>query len=192
MMSCHWLIARGAMRCIACGAELRLMQSELDNAFLCDDCDRPSSVGPDSALLPTKPDPVRSARPASLRPDERVSDSTTRPTLVPSEDDLDECEILLRRAIEMVRGSTRWSQPTEALLTACQEGPSRVASYRFITIAATPPTSQRTRNRVYACCGTETARACARCVIGLDGRWLRPIPQRGRLNAADVVRMQHS
>jgi hypothetical protein len=124
-MSCHWLIARGAMRCIACGVELRLMQSELDNmtmmpsdercAFLCDDCNRPSLVGPDSALLPTKPDPVRSARPASLRPDERVSDPTTRPTLVPSEDDLDESEILLRRAIEMVRGSTHWSQPTRSL-----------------------------------------------------------------------------
>src|SRR5262249_15674631 len=102
------------MRCIASAAELRLMHSELDNitmgpgdercAFLCDDCDRQSSVGPDSALLPTKPEPIRSARPASLRPDEPVSLPTTRPTLVPSEDDLDECEILLRRAIEMVRG----------------------------------------------------------------------------------------
>src|SRR5262249_29293969 len=85
--SCHWPIARGAMRCIACGAELRLMKSELDRitmvpsdercAFLCDDCDRPSLVGPDSALLPTKPEPVRSARPASLRPDEPVSLPTT-------------------------------------------------------------------------------------------------------------------
>jgi hypothetical protein len=130
-MSCHWLIARGAMRCIACGAELRLMQSELDNAFLCDDCDRPSLVGPDSALLPTKPDPVRSARPASLRPDERVSDSTTRPTLVPSEDDLDECEILLRRAIEMVRGSTRWSQPTRSLTDRM---PGRSLSSRVVQI----------------------------------------------------------
>src|SRR6516225_10140217 len=80
----------------------------------------------------------------------------------------------------------------EVLLTACQEGPSRAASYRFITIVAAPPTSQRTRNRVYASCGTETPRACARCVIGLDGRCLRPISQRRRLNAADVVRMQHS
>jgi hypothetical protein len=123
-MSCHWLIARGAMRCVACGAELRLIQSELDNitvvpsdkhcAFLCENCDRPP-VNPDGALPPTEPEPARSALAASLRPDEPVSVPTTRPTLVPSEDDLDECEILLRRAIEMVRGSTRWSQPTRSL-----------------------------------------------------------------------------
>ena len=123
-MSCHWLIARGAMRCIACGAELRLMQSELDNitmvpsdkhyAFLCEDCDRPP-VNPDGVLPPTEPEPARSGLATSLRPDEPVSVPTTRPTLVPPEDDLDECEILLRRAIEMVRGSTRWSQPTRSL-----------------------------------------------------------------------------
>ena len=123
-MSCHWLIARGAMRCVACGAELRLIQSELDNitmvpsdkycAFLCENCDRPP-VSPDGALPPTEPEPARSGLAASLRPDEPVSVPTTRPTLVPSEDDLDECEILLRRAIEIVRGSTRWSQPTRSL-----------------------------------------------------------------------------
>ena len=123
-MSCHWLIARGAMRCISCGAELRFTQSELDNitmvpsdkhyAFLCENCDR-LPVNPDGALPPTEPEPARSALAASLRPDEPVSVPTTRPTLVPSEDDLDECEILLRRAIEMVRGSTRWSQPTRSL-----------------------------------------------------------------------------
>ena len=102
----------------------------------------------------------------------------------------------LRTTSTSVRSSldaqSKWSEAQrvglnqqEASLTACQEGLSRAASYRFITIAATPPTWQRTRNRVYASCGTETARACARCVIGLDGRCLSPIPQRGRLNAAD-------
>src|SRR2546428_3995101 len=102
----------------------------------------------------------------------------------------------LRTTSTSVRSSldaqSKWSEAQRvglnqqgALLTACQEGLSRAASYRFITIAATPPMSQRTRNRVYASCGTETARACGRCVIGLDGKWLRPIPQRGRLNAGD-------
>jgi hypothetical protein len=123
-MSCHWLIARGAMRCISCGAELRFTQSELDNitmvpsdkhyAFLCENCDR-LPVNPDGALPLTETEPARSALAASLRLDEPVSASATRPTLVPSEDDLDECETLLRRAIEMVRGSTRWSQPTRSL-----------------------------------------------------------------------------
>jgi len=139
-MSCHWLIARDAMRCISCGAELRFMQSELDNitmvpsdkycAFLCENCDRPP-VSPDGAPLPIEPEPARSGLAASLRPDERVSDPTTRPTLVPSEDDLDECEILLRRAIEMVRGSTRWSQPTRSLTDRM---PGRSLSSRVVQI----------------------------------------------------------
>jgi hypothetical protein len=144
MMSCHWLIARGAMRCIACGAELRLMQSELDNitmvpsdkhcAFVCENCDR-SPVSPDGALPPTEPEPGRSGLAASLRPDEPVSVPITRPTLVPSEDDLDECEILLRRAIEMVRGSTRWSQPTRSLTDRM---PGRSLSSRVVQIHHDP------------------------------------------------------
>ena len=190
MMSFHWLIARGAMRCISCGAELRLMQSELDNitmvpshkhcAFLCENCDRPP-VNPDRVLPPTEPEPARSALAASLRPDEPVSVAITRRDLHWSH----------RRATSTsVRSSldaqSKWSEAQrvglnqqEALLTACPEGPSRAASFRFITTPATPRTSQRTPSRVYASCGTETARACARCVIGLDGRWSRPTLQRG-------------
>jgi len=142
-MSRYWL-ARGAMRCIACGAELRLMQSELDNttmvpsdeccAFLCENCDR-SRVSPESALPPTEPEPVRSAPPPSLRSAESVSIRTTPPTLVPSEDDLDECEILLRRAIEMVRSSTRWSQPTRSL---ADRMPGRSLSNRVVQIHHDP------------------------------------------------------
>jgi hypothetical protein len=143
-MSRYWL-TRSAMRCIACGAELRLMQSELDNttmvpsdeccAFLCEDCDRSRLVSPESALPPTEPEPVRSAPPASLRPAESVSVPTTPPTLVPSEDDLDECEILLRRAIEMVRSSTRWSQPTRSLTDRM---PGRSLSTRVVQIHHDP------------------------------------------------------
>jgi hypothetical protein len=85
----------------------------------------------------------------------------------------------------------KWSEaqrvgPTQrgALLTACQEGPSRPASFKFITIPTTPPhTLQRTLSRAYASYGTETARACGRCVTGLDGRWLTRMLQRRRLNA---------
>src|SRR5215831_21140973 len=102
----------------------------------------------------------------------------------------------LRTTSTSVRSSldeqSKWSEAQrvglsqrEALLTACPEGPSRAASFRFITIPATPRTSQRTLNRVYASCGTETALACGRCVIALDGRWLRPISPRGRVNPGD-------
>jgi len=131
------------MRCIACGAELRLMQSGLDNitmvpsdkhcAFLCENCDR-LPVSPDGALPPTEPEPVRSELAAALHPD-AVSVTTTRPTLVPSEDDLDECEILLRRAIEVVRGSTRWSQPTRSLTDRM---PGRSLSSRVVQIHHDP------------------------------------------------------
>src|SRR5262249_42721555 len=133
MMSCHWLIARGAMRCISCGAELSFMQSALDNitmvpsdkycAFLCEHCDRPP-ISPDGALPPIEPEPARPGLAAS-----------TRPTLVPSEDDLDECEVLLRRAIEMVRGSTRWSQPTRSL---ADRMPGRSLSSRVVQIHHDP------------------------------------------------------
>src|SRR5260221_2211238 len=131
------------MRCIACGAALRLMQSELDNttmvpsdeycAFLCEDCDRSRLASPESALPPTEPEPVRSR--ASLRTADSVSVPTTPPTLVPSEDGLDECEILLRRAIEMVRSSTRWSQPTRSLTDRM---PGRSLSSRVVQIHHDP------------------------------------------------------
>src|SRR5262245_12819904 len=135
------------MPCIACGAELRLMQSELDNtmmvprdeccAVLCEACDRSRLVSPESALPPTEPEPVRSAQPASLHPaeSESVSVPTTPPTLVPPENDLDECEILLRRAIEMVRSSTRWSQPTRSLTDRM---PGRSLSSRVVQIQHDP------------------------------------------------------
>ena len=129
------------MRCIACGAELRLMQSELDNttmvpsdeycAFLCEACNQSRLVSSESALPPTEPDSVHSAPPAPLHPAESVSVPTTPPTLVPSEDDLDECEILLRRAIEMVRSSTRWSHPTRSL---ADRMPGRSLSSRVVQI----------------------------------------------------------
>src|SRR5262249_21093554 len=104
MMRRYWL-AGNPMHCTACGAELRLMQSELDNttmvpsdeyrAFLCEACDRSRLVSPESALPPTEPESVHSAPPAPLHSAESASAPTTPPTLVLSEDDLDECEILL-------------------------------------------------------------------------------------------------
>jgi len=119
------------------------MQSGLDNitmvpsdkhcAFLCENCDR-LPVSPDGALPPTEPEPVRSELAAALHPD-AVSVTTTRPTLVPSEDDLDECEIHLRRAIEVVRGSTRWSQPTRSLTDRM---PGRSLSSRVVQIHHDP------------------------------------------------------
>jgi hypothetical protein len=127
------------MRCIACGAKLTWTQSELHNitmvprdehyAFLCKDCDDRSP--PEGPLPTTEPEPVPPAPPASLRPAEPVSVPTTPLPSVPSGDDLDECEILLRRAIEMVRGSTRWSQPTRSITDRM---PGRSLSSRVVQI----------------------------------------------------------
>src|SRR6516225_525358 len=80
-------------------------------------------VSPDSQATACLP----SGRNSTYRP---VQISGTG-SLVPSEDDLDECEILLRRAIEMVRGSTRWSQPTRSLTDRM---PGRSLSSRVVQI----------------------------------------------------------
>jgi hypothetical protein len=123
---------------------LRIGLSELDTPlvpsgeqpkFLCSNCDRPLLVGPDIALSPTEPEPASSAPPASLRPADAASVPTTPPTLVPSEADLDECEVLLRRAIEMVRGSTRWSQPVRGL---AHRLPGRSLTSRVVKIHHDP------------------------------------------------------
>jgi hypothetical protein len=115
------------MRCIACGAELPLGQSGLDHTtlvpsddqfgFLCSGCGRPLLVEADSALPPAEPVPVGSAVPVSLRPAVDAMSAPSTPTLIPSESDegRDECEVLLERAIEMVRGRTRGSLPAKSL-----------------------------------------------------------------------------
>jgi hypothetical protein len=135
-MSCCSLVTRGVMRSIACGAELRSAQpqshnitpapSDEDCRFRREDRARSSRESP-SATEPSAPS-------ASLRPAEPVSVSTTPRTFVPPEGDLDKCEIL-RRAIEMVRGSTRWSQPTRSLTDRM---PGRSLSSRAVHIHHDP------------------------------------------------------
>jgi hypothetical protein len=135
MTSCYSPVTRGVMRCIACGAELRSAQSKShnitiapsdENCWCCEDRARSSRESPSA----TEPEPLPSAPSASLRPAEPVSVSTTPRTFVPPEDDLHKCEIL-RRAIEMVRGSTRWSQPTRSLTDRM---PGRSLSSRVVHI----------------------------------------------------------
>ena len=103
------------------------------------------------------------------------------PTPVSCESDknLDECEVLLRRAIELVRGRTRCAQKHHAsqthrlrqLVPCGLRGPLQAASScEFIMILRKPNTLHRTLRRVCASCGTKTARAYGRCVIGWGGR----------------------
>jgi hypothetical protein len=111
------------MRCIACGAELRSTPFELENTamvpsdeccrFLCSDCDRPLLVGTDHALSPDQSEQRSSALSASLR--SAASDLATSPALIEADDDLDQCEVLLKSAIELVRDTARCSQRAERL-----------------------------------------------------------------------------
>jgi hypothetical protein len=111
------------MRCIACGAELPLGQSGLGDttlvpsddqfSFLCSGCGRPLLVGPGSALPSAGPAPVGSAVPVSLRPAADAMSASSTPT--EGDEGLDECEVLLKRAIQLVRGSTHGSLPAKSL-----------------------------------------------------------------------------
>jgi hypothetical protein len=92
-------------------------------------------VGPDIALAPTEPGPEGEVPPAPLRPADAAPVQPAPPPLVPSEADLDECEVLLRRAIEMVRGSTRWSQPVRGLTDRM---PGRSLTSRVVRIHHDP------------------------------------------------------
>jgi hypothetical protein len=124
---------------------LRTGSSELDSTplvpsdeqprFLCSDCDRPLLVGPDVALSPAESEPASSAPPDSLSPADAASVPTAPPTPIPSEADLDECEVLLRRAIEMIRSSTRWSQPVRGLTDRM---PGRSLTSRVVRIHHDP------------------------------------------------------
>ncbi len=111
------------MRCIACGAELRSTLFELENTamvpsdehcrFLCSDCDRPLLVGPDHALSPARPEQTSSALSASSSA--AAPDLPASPALIEADNDLDQCEALLKSAIELVRGPARCSQRLERL-----------------------------------------------------------------------------
>jgi hypothetical protein len=111
------------MRCIACGAELQSTPFELENTamvpsdehcrFLCSDCDRPLLVGPDHALSPDRPEQTSSALSASLR--SAAPDLPASPALIEADNDLDQCEALLKSAIALVRGPARCSQRAERL-----------------------------------------------------------------------------
>ena len=99
------------MRCMSCGAELHVLRVEHDDALSLAGCERQTlqcsachdvetrTVFRESSASPTvAPVPHHSAPPTSASP--------------APENDLDDGEELLRRAIEMVRGPARCAQPT--------------------------------------------------------------------------------
>jgi hypothetical protein len=133
---------------------LRLGQSGLDNTtlvprdehcrFLCSDCDRPLLVGPSTALPP--PEALSSASAALLRAADATLAPTTPPTLIPSDggNDLDACEVLLKRAIEMVRDPACSAPPTKGLTeraAGTKSGAGTPELDDFLSVHPAPPKS---------------------------------------------------
>ena len=105
------------MRCMSCGAELHVLRVEHDDSLSLAGCERQTlqcsachdvetrTVFRESSASPTvAPVPHHSAPPTSASP--------------APENDLDDGEELLRRAIEMVRGPARCAQPTGGVTEA--------------------------------------------------------------------------
>jgi hypothetical protein len=195
-----------AMRCVACGAELRFAQSRLDSTtlvsgdehgrFLCSDCDRPLLVGPDSLLPSTPAGPVISDPPASLRPADVVSLPTALSPLVPSEEDhdFDECEVLLKGAIAMVRGAVPECRPAKSLTDS--EAKARRPDGSLPVHSAPPtssPASAETDSDLDEC---EALLKRAIEMVRGTTRWSQPtggltdrMPERSR--ASRVVKIHH-
>jgi hypothetical protein len=140
----HGAPAPGVMRRVfaklwgVCQAMERRLLFSHDNAScsaaLVPSTSRTSAPSLEPVSVPTTP-------PASLRPAEPVSVPIAPPTLVSSEidNDLDECEVLLRRAIEIVQSPTRSCQTKPNLVEARSAPLAKVVSSMRVE---RPPTSR--------------------------------------------------
>jgi hypothetical protein len=103
--------------------------------FLCPDCDQPLFAGPERAAPPAEPDPTGAALPAAAS----HAGATPVRNIVPGQGkDLDECEVLLERAIAMVRGPIRGSSPPRGLT---EGGAAARELGRAFTVRSAPSTS---------------------------------------------------
>jgi hypothetical protein len=115
------------MRCISCGGEMRLVLVERDDTMMvpgyehqtvrcsgCNEVERRLVFSGESGSRPAEPALVPSTPVTSL--------------LLEADRDLDEGEELLRRAIEMVRGPTRLSQPIRGLTDGRPETAAELAN----------------------------------------------------------------
>jgi hypothetical protein len=105
------------MRCMSCGAEMHVLRVDHDDASIlagyerqtwqclaCHEVDTRTVLLQAGAAPPVEPVPHHRAPPTSTSPS--------------PENELDDGEELLRRAIEMVRGPVRGAQPTKGLSEA--------------------------------------------------------------------------
>ena len=129
------------MRCMSCGAEMRLLQTERDDTMGapgyqrqtlqctgCNEVERRTIFSGENSSEPAAPLPTAAPPAPSVAP----AESTTPVASILSEadEDLDESEAMLRRAIEMVRGSTRSMEGIAGSARARKSAPSRVVRIR--------------------------------------------------------------
>jgi uncharacterized protein (DUF58 family) len=133
------------MRCMSCGAEMRLLQTERDDTMgapgyqrrtlQCSGCNEierrtiftgEKSSQPDELALTAAP--ALEPTTPSVAPLERAM--TVASIVSDAEEDLDEGEAMLRRAIAMVRGPTRSEVALTGIAPPKKTSPSRVVRIR--------------------------------------------------------------
>jgi hypothetical protein len=129
------------MRCMSCGAEMRLLQTERDDTmgapgyqrqtlqcFGCNEIERRTIFTGEGLSDPAEPAPPVESSTPSIAP---VTPATPVGSILSeSEADLDEGEAMLRRAIAMVRSSPRSGVPLTGIAPPKKTSPSRVVRIR--------------------------------------------------------------
>lgn len=127
------------MRCMSCGAEMRLLETERDDNMGapgyqrqtlqcsgCNEVERRTIYSGENSSKPAEPAPAAALSSPSIAP--AASMTPVASILSEADDDLDESEAMLRRAIEMVRGLAHGST---GIARVKKSAPSRVVRIRF-------------------------------------------------------------
>jgi hypothetical protein len=168
------------MRCVACGAEMRLTQAAPDNTMIvagyehqtleCSGCHeverrlvfrRPGGPRPDEpapALATPAPSAPRAADPAPALatpavPAPRPVEPASLPVAKPAlqGEELDQCATLLERAIEMVRRPADRSSPTRGLADARPQPPAESPAPVPVHLAPPPAAALEPEDQVEEC-----------------------------------------
>jgi hypothetical protein len=134
------------MRCMSCGAEMRLLETERDDSMGapgyqrqtlqcsgCNEVERRTIYSGEDSSNPAEP--ALAAAPSSPSIAPATSMTPVASILSEADEDLDESEAMLRRAIEMVRGlahgSAGLTHGLAGIARVKKSAPSRVVRIRF-------------------------------------------------------------
>ena len=142
------------MRCMSCGAEMRLLQTERDDTMgapgyqrqtlqctTCNEIERRTIYTGESASKPIEAVPPAASPAASIAPAPSIMPDTSAAPVVSitpvasilseADQELDEGEVMLRRAIEMVRGPARSAVGLTGIAPPKKSSPSRLVRIRY-------------------------------------------------------------